>query len=142
MLEIAQVTVGDVVYDLGSGDGRIVIRAAEKYGAIGVGIEIDPKLVERSREEARKQGLSHLVEFRLGDALKADISRATVVALYLTGEMNSMLRPIFERQLKPGTRVVSHDHGMDGWTPIHTEAMPGTWYHRHKIYLWRLGGSR
>ena len=142
MLEVAQVTAGDVVYDLGSGDGRIVIRAAEKYGSRGVGIEIAPKLVELSREEARKRGVSHLVEFRLGDALKADVSQATVVTLYLTAELNSMLRPTFERQLKPGARVVSHDHRMDGWTPTHTETMPGTWYHDHRIYLWRLGATK
>lgn len=142
MLEIAQVTAGDVVYDLGSGDGRIVIRAAKKYGARGVGIEIDPKLIEHSRQEARKQGVDHLVEFRLGDAMKADVSQATVVALYLTAELNSKLRPIFERQLRSGARVVSHDHRMDGWTPVSIETMPGTWYHDHRIYLWRLGATK
>ena len=142
MLEIAQVTSVDIIYDLGSGDGRIVIRAAEKYGARGVGIEISPELVEISREEARKRGVSRLVEFRLGDALKADVSPATVVTLYLTPEMNSNLRPTFEQQLRPGTRVVSHDHRMDGWTPASTETMPGTWYHDHRIYLWRLGATK
>ena len=142
MLEIAQVTSADIIYDLGSGDGRIVIRAAEKYGARGVGIEISPELVEISREEARKRGVSRLVEFRLGDALKADVSPATVVTLYLTPEMNSNLRSTFEQQLRPGTRVVSHDHRMDGWTPASTETMPGTWYHDHRIYLWRLGATK
>ena len=142
MLEMAQVTSADVIYDLGSGDGRIVIRAAEKYGARGVGIDIAPQLVELSREEARKRGVSSLVEFRLGDALKANVSPATVVTLYLTPQMNSNLRPAFERQLKPGTRVVSHDHRMDGWTPAGTETMPGTWYHDHRIYLWRVGATK
>ena len=137
MLEIAQVTPADIVYDLGSGDGRIIIRAAEKYGARGVGIEIDPKLVERSSEEARKHGVSRLVEFRVGDALKADVSQATVVTLYLTPEMNSKLRPTFEKQLRSGARVVSHDHRMEGWTPVRSETMPGTWYHDHRIYLWK-----
>lgn len=141
MLEIAQVGPGDVIYDLGSGDGRIVIRAAEKYGARGVGIEIDPKLVELARAEARKSGVSRLTEFRLGNVMKTDVSQATVVTLYLTADMNSMLRPIFEKQLKLGTRVVSHDHKMAGWTPIRAEKMPGTWYHDHKIYLWRLGAT-
>jgi len=139
MLEMAQVGARDVVYDLGSGDGRIVIRAAEKYGAKGVGIEIDPKLVERSREEAKRRGVSHLVEFRAGDIRKTDVSGATVVTLYLTADMNLELRPTFERQLKPGTRVVSHDHAMDGWTPLRVETLAGTWYHEHRIYLWEVG---
>lgn len=142
MLDIAQVTAGDVVYDLGSGDGRIVIMAAKKYGARAVGIEIDPKLVEQSREEAAKRGVSHLVEFRLADAMKTDVSQATVVTLYLTAEINSKLRPIFERQLRSEARVVSHDHRMDGWTPVSIETMPGTWYHDHRIYLWRLGTTK
>lgn len=142
MLELAQVTGDDLVYDLGSGDGRIVIRAAEKYGARGVGIDIDPKLIEGSREEARKRGVSHLVGFRLGDALKVDVSQATVVTLYLTPEFNAKLRPTFEQQLRVGARVVSHDHKMEGWTPASIETMPGTWYHDHRIYLWKLRGTR
>lgn len=142
MLEIAQVTAGDVVYDLGSGDGRIVIRAAKKYGARGVGIEIDPKLVEHSRQEARKQGVDHLVEFRAGDIRKTDISQSTVVTLYLTADMNLELKPTFERQLKPGTRVVSHDHAMNGWTPLRVETLAGTWYHDHRIYLWEAGRTK
>jgi SAM-dependent methyltransferase len=142
MLDMAQVGASDVVYDLGSGDGRIVISAAEKYGARGVGIEIDPKLVERSREEAKRRGVSHLVEFRVGDIRKADVSEATVVMLYLTADMNLELRPAFERQLKPGTRVVSHDHAMDGWTPARVETVAGTWYHDHRIYLWEVGRTK
>lgn len=142
MLEMGRVKGGDVLYDLGSGDGRIVIRAAEKYGARGVGIEIDPKLVERSREEAKRRGVSHLVEFRVGDIRKADLSEATVVMLYLTADMNLELRPAFERQLKPGTRVVSHDHAMDGWTPTRVETVAGTWYHDHRIYLWEVGRAK
>ncbi len=142
MLDMAQVGASDVVYDLGSGDGRIVIRAAEKYGARGVGIEIDPKLVERSREEAKRRDVSHLVEFRVGDIRKADVSEATVVMLYLTADMNLELRPTFERQLKPGTRVVSHDHAMEGWAPARVETLAGTWYHEHRIYLWVIGRTK
>ncbi len=140
MLEIAQVTRDDVVYDLGSGDGRIVIKAAKKYGARGVGIEIDPKLVKQSRAKAKEDGVSHLVEFRVQDAMKVDVSKATVVTLYLTSELNSKLRPILEEQLSPGARVVSHDHETKGWTPDKIETMPGGLLHTHRIYLWRIKG--
>lgn len=140
MLEIAQVTRDDVVYDLGSGDGRIVIKAAKKYGARGVGIEIDPKLVKQSRAKAKEDGVSHLVEFRVQDAMKVDVSDATVVTLYLTSEFNSKLRPILEEQLSPGARVVSHDHETKGWTPDKIETMPGGLLHTHRIYLWRIKG--
>lgn len=140
MLEIAQVTRDDVVYDLGSGDGRIVIKAAKKYGARGVGIEIDPKLVKQSRAKAKEDGVSHLVEFRVQDAMKVDVSKATVVTLYLTSELNSKLRPILEEQLSPGARVVSHDHETKSWTPDKIETMPGGLLHTHRIYLWRIKG--
>lgn len=136
MLRLAQVTADDVVYDLGSGDGRIVITAAKRYGARGVGIEIDPKLVELAREQAKEEGVSHLVEFRVQDIFSADFSPATVVTLYLTPELNSRLRPTFEKQLKAGTRVVSHDHRTEGWAPIKVETVPGGIFHDHRIYLW------
>jgi len=140
MLELAQVSKNDVVYDLGSGDGRIVIKAAKEYGARGVGIEIDPKLVKQSRAKAKEDGVSHLVEFRVQDAMKVDVSDATVVTLYLTSEFNSKLRPILEKQLRPGARVVSHDHETKGWTPDKIETMPGGLLHTHRIYLWRIKG--
>ncbi len=141
MLELARVTKDDVVYDLGSGDGRIVIKAAKEYGARGVGIEIDPKLVKQSRAKAKEDGVSHLVEFRVQDAMKVDVSDATVVTLYLTSEFNSKLRPILEKQLRPGARVVSHDHETKGWTPDKIETMPGGLLHTHRIYLWRIKGG-
>ena len=141
MLELAQVSKNDVVYDLGSGDGRIVIKAAKEYGAKGVGIEIDPKLVKQSRAKAKEDGVSHLVEFRVQDAMKVDVSDATVVTLYLTSEFNSKLRPILKKQLRPGARVVSHDHETKGWTPDKIETMPGGLLHTHRIYLWRIKGG-
>ncbi|MGH7829351.1 MAG: SAM-dependent methyltransferase, partial [Candidatus Binatia bacterium] len=138
MLEMAEVKRGDVLYDLGSGDGRIVIRAAQKYGARGVGIEIDPDLVEKSRAKAREEGVAHLVEFRVQDALTVDVSEATVVTLYLLPEFNEKLKPILQKQLKPGARIVSHDFDIEGWSPTKVERMPGTVLHRHAIYLWRV----
>ncbi|MBI2987922.1 MAG: class I SAM-dependent methyltransferase [Deltaproteobacteria bacterium] len=138
MLDLAEVRKGDVIYDLGSGDGRIIIRAAKKYGARGVGIEIDPDLVRRSQAAARREGIDHLVEFREQDALKVDVSPATVVTLYMLPGFNEKLRPVLQRQLRPGARVVSHDFPIEGWTPIRTERLPGGWLHDHTIYLWKI----
>ncbi|HEV8341258.1 MAG TPA: methyltransferase domain-containing protein [Candidatus Binatia bacterium] len=138
MLELAEVKRGDVLYDLGSGDGRVVIRAAKKYGVKAVGVEIDPDLVQRSRAKAKDEGVDHLVEFREQDALTVDVSPASVVTLYMLPEFNAKLRPIFDRQLRSGSRVVSHDFGIDGWIPIKVEKMDGGWYHTHFIYLWKV----
>ena len=138
MLELAEVKKGDVVYDLGSGDGRIVIRAAKKYGARGVGVEIDPDLVQRSRNNARDEGVGDLVEFREQDALTVDVSPATVVTLYMLPEFNAKLRPILWQQLRPGSRVISHDFSIEGWAPIKVERMRGDLFHDHTIYLWRV----
>jgi cyclopropane fatty-acyl-phospholipid synthase-like methyltransferase len=138
MLELAEVKADDVVYDLGSGDGRIVIRAAKTYGVKGVGIEIDPDLVRRSRLKAGDEGVGDLVEFRDQDALTVDVSPASVVTLYMLPDFNAKLRPIFERQLKPGSRVVSHDFPIQGWTPNRVEKLEGPWYHTHTIYLWKI----
>src|SRR2546426_4688725 len=112
MLSLAHVTANDVVYDLGSGEGDIVIRAAEKYGARGVGVEIDPQLVKRAKERARKRGVADKVTFIQGDLFKADISDATVVAIYLSNSINRRLAPKLMRELKPGARVVSHRFDM------------------------------
>jgi SAM-dependent methyltransferase len=138
MLDMARVKKDDVLYDLGSGDGRIVIRAAKKFGTHGVGIEIDRDLVSRSRSMAEKEGVSDLVEFRQQDALTADVSEATVVTLYLLPEFNAKLRPIFKKQLKPGARVVSHDFGIEGWKPDREEKIPDGILHQHTIYLWEI----
>jgi tRNA/tmRNA/rRNA uracil-C5-methylase (TrmA/RlmC/RlmD family) len=115
MLEMARVTQKDVIYDLGCGDGRIVITAAKRYGARGVGIDLDPERIKESTANAIEAGVSSLVQFRQQDAMKADISQATVVTLYLLPESNAILRPLLEKQLKAGARVVSHNYHMPGW---------------------------
>ena len=135
MLELAQVTKDDVVYDLGCGDGRIVITAAKKYGARGVGVEIDPRLVEVSRENARRAGVANRVRFIRQDLFKADISRATVVTLYLRPEANLRLRPKLLRELQPGARVVSNNFDMGDWTPQKALRVPSGW-RAHPVYLW------
>lgn len=121
MLELAQVTRQDVLYDIGCGDGRIVIAAARKYGAAGVGIDIDKGMVETSRKSAKVAGVERFVKFICMDATKADVSAATVVTLYLLPESNALLRPIFDKQLRPGTRVVSHNYMIPGWEQKQTQ---------------------
>jgi SAM-dependent methyltransferase len=138
MLEAARVKSGDVLYDLGSGDGAIVIRAAKKYGVKGVGIEIDAELVRKARDNAFKEKVDHLVEFRIEDALAADVSAATVVTLYMLPDFNAKLRPIFDKQLKSGSRVVSHDYGIQGWVPDRIETIKGNFVHDHTILLFEV----
>ena len=145
MLEMARVRKDDVVYDLGSGDGRVVIRAAKKYGARGVGIEMDQTLLEKARKFAQAEGVSHLVEFRAEDALKTDLSPATIVTLYMLPWFNEAMKPNFRKYLKAGSRIVSHDFGIEGWKPDKTEKLPepekkaGGYVHYHSIYLWNVG---
>ena len=115
MLSLAHVDPHDVVFDLGCGDGRIIITAARKYGARGVGIDIIPERIKESRANAKAAGIEDLVEFRLQDATKADISQATVVTLYLIPESNELLRPLLDQQLKTGTYVISHGYPITGW---------------------------
>lgn len=117
MLRLAGVGPRDVVFDLGSGDGRVAIAAARDYGARGVGIEIDGKLVEESREHARRAGVADRVEFRHGDALEADVGAATVVTMYLLAPLVEKLKPKLLAELKPGARIVAHDYGFRGWKP-------------------------
>ena len=117
MLELAEVTERDIVYDLGSGDGRIVIAAAVNYKARGVGIELEPDLVELSNVKAREAGVADRVRFVEGDLFEADFSEATVVTLYLYPKVNRRLQPLLAEQLAPGTRVVSHKYEIDGWQP-------------------------
>jgi len=117
MLKMAAITQDDVVYDLGCGDGRIVIAAAKQYGARGVGVEIDPELIKVCQEKARKAGVTDRVRFLLRDLFETELREATVVALYLTPELNLQLRPKLFRELKPGTRIVSHDFDMGDWKP-------------------------
>jgi cyclopropane fatty-acyl-phospholipid synthase-like methyltransferase len=138
MLEMAQVKSGDVIYDLGSGDGRILIRAAKRYGVQGVGIEIDADLVQKAKDNAFKEKVDDLVEFRVQDALTVDVSPATVVTLYMLPEFNAKLRPIFDKELKPGSRVVSHDFEIQGWVPDRIERVKGDFLHDHTILLFEV----
>jgi SAM-dependent methyltransferase len=139
MLEMAEVTKSDVVYDLGSGDGRLVITAAKRFGAHGVGIDIDPALITQSRANARKEGVESLVEFRQQDALAVDVSPASVVTLYLLSGANLKLRPTLQKQLKPGSRIVSHQFGMGDWVPTRTETIIDQRGTSRLLYLWVIG---
>lgn len=144
MLALAEIKKADLLYDLGSGDGRIVIRAAQKYGIRAVGIEMDRVLLAKAHDDAKAAGVTHLVEFRDQDALKADISSATVVMLYMLPWFNERMKPSFKAMLKPGSRIVAHDFGIAGWEPDKTvklpgyELKPGGYKHQHTLYLWRI----
>jgi SAM-dependent methyltransferase len=139
MLQLAEVTKDDVVYDLGSGDGRLVITAAKRFGARGVGIDIDPALIAQSRATAKKEGVDRLVEFREQDALTVDVSPATVVTLYLLSGANLKLRPTLQKQLKPGSRIVSHQFGMGDWVPTKTDMITDQRGTSRVLYLWVVG---
>ena len=132
MLKAAKVGPTDVVYDLGCGDGRIVIAAA-KLGARGVGIDIDPQRIKEAGENAQKAGVVGKVEFRKEDLFEADIREATVVTLYLLPSLNVKLRPRLMEQLRPGTRIVSHDFDMGDWKPEETISVDGK-----TVYLWTI----
>jgi len=132
MIEIAKVGKDDLVYDLGCGDGRIVIAAAEKTGARGVGVDLDPERIKESVENARKTNVTDRVQFFQQDLFQTDIGKATVVMLYLWPEVNLKLRPKLLRELKPGTRVVSHSHNMGSWEPDQTARTPDG----HRVYFW------
>jgi ubiquinone/menaquinone biosynthesis C-methylase UbiE len=131
MLSLAKVGRNDVLYDLGSGDGRIVITAAREYGARGVGVDIDPELVSVARQNAIKAGVADRVEFREGNLFEMDLKDATVVTLYLLQDINMKLRPKLLRELKPGTRIVSHSFDMGDWEPLKTVEIEG-----RKVYYW------
>jgi protein-L-isoaspartate O-methyltransferase len=141
MLRLAGTGAGDVVIDLGSGDGRIVIAAAQKFGARGIGIELDARLVEKSRENARVAEVAERVSFIEGDVLATDISQASVVTVYLLPFLIDKLQPRFLAELKPGSRVVSHAFGMVGWKPDRAETMRLSKPHpgqgdESMLYLW------
>jgi SAM-dependent methyltransferase len=123
MLRLAATGPEDTVIDLGSGDGRIVIAAAKRFGARGIGVDIDPKLVELSRANARREGVAERTEFILRDALKTDLSRASVVTVYLLPFLMDQLQPRFLDQLRPGARIVTHAFGMKGWLPDRSETV-------------------
>jgi SAM-dependent methyltransferase len=142
MLAFAGVTRSDVVYDLGSGDGRIPIAAAKIYGARGVGLDIDPKRIEESRANARAAGVEHLVEFRQQDVMTAEIGEATVVTLYLLSSSNAILRPMLRRQLKPGARIVSHAFSMGPeWPADRIDHFTSAAGDEITLYLWKVGSG-
>jgi SAM-dependent methyltransferase len=139
MLALAEVTGQDVVYDLGSGDGRIPITAARKYGARGVGVDIDPKLVAQARANAKAEGVDGLVEFRLENAMTTDVSPATVVTLYLLSSSNEKLKPMLIRQLKPGARIVSHAFSMGReWPADKVDQFVSARGDEVTLYLWKV----
>lgn len=133
MLKLAKVTKNDVVYDLGSGDGRIPITAAKTYGAKGKGIDIDPQRIKEANANAEKAGVTDKVEFEQANLFESDFSEATVVTLYLLNSLNMKLRPILLEQLKPGTRIVSHAFNMGDWEPEQTMQVDGA-----TIHLWTV----
>ena len=141
MLTLAKVGPGDVVYDLGSGDGRIVIAAAQRFGARGVGVDIEPARIAESEENARRAGIERLVTFKLQDALKTDVSDATVVTLYMLSAINVKLRPILTGRLRPGARVVSHSFAMGDWEPEHVETFRDAAGTVRTLYLWTADGK-
>jgi len=139
MLRLAGVKKGDIVYDLGSGDGRVVIAAAKQYGVKAVGFEIDPGLVKLARENVRREGVEKLVEIRQQDFLTADLSRASVVTLYLSKDGNLAVRPALMNRLKPGARVVSYSFDMgDDWSPKIMETYRDAGGDTHLLYLWQI----
>ena len=136
MLKVAKVDKDDVLYDLGCGDGRIVITAAQQYGTRGVGVDLDPQRIRESNANARKARVTDRVKFVRGDLFKMDLKEATVVTLYLLPEINLKLRPKLFRELKPGTRVVSHDFDMADWRPEKTVRMKVQ--RDHVLYYWTI----
>ena len=137
MLRLAKVTADDVVYDLGCGDGRIVITAVRDFGARGVGVDIDPVRIAESRENARQAGVTDRIRFLTEDLFLTDLGDATVVTLFLSQEVNLAVRPKLQRELKPGTRVVSHWHHMGDWKPQETARIRSAG-RDHPIYLWTI----
>ena len=145
MLELAEIKKGDVLYDMGSGDGRIVIEAAKKFGVRGIGVDLNPELVAKARENAAREGVAHLVEFRAQDGLTVDISEATVVTLYMFKWFNNALRPKLQK-LKPGSRVIAHDFDIDDWKPTRIEHVTppkdaSDYAESRTLYIWIVGNN-
>jgi SAM-dependent methyltransferase len=144
MLKLANVTANDVVYDLGSGDGVIVVTAAQRYGANAFGIDINPEMVARARANAEKASVADKATFAEGDLYKVDLMPATVITLFLWPTMNMKLRPRL-LELEPGVRIVSHEHGMGGWQPDRIVRVSDGAWGRQPLFLWivpaRIGGS-
>jgi SAM-dependent methyltransferase len=137
MLDLARVTRTDTLYDLGCGDGRIVVRAATRFGCRGVGVDLDPERVREANENARKAGVTQLTRFEVGDVFEFDFSGASVVTMYLLPSVNLKLRPRLLAELKPGTRIVSHDFDMGDWTPEISREVKNS-----RIFLWTVPARR
>jgi SAM-dependent methyltransferase len=137
MLKLANLKPGDVIYDLGSGDGRIVITAAKQYGVRGVGIDINPVRIQQANENARKEGVAGMVTFKKNDLFEEDIHEATVVTIYLLPAVNLRLRPKLFKELKPGTRIISHDFDMGDWKPEKRVVVDD-----HRIFTWTIPGKQ
>lgn len=133
MLDLAKVVKSDTVYDLGCGDGRIVVRAASRFGCRGVGVDLNPERVKEAKENAIKSNVTELTRFEVGDVFEFDFSAATVVTMYLLPSVNLRLRPRLLKELKPGTRIVSHDFHMGDWAPQVTREV-----NRSRIFLWTI----
>ena len=141
MLSLAEVKKSDVVYDLGCGDGRIVIAAAKNFGAHGVGIDIDPQRIAEANANAKRVGVEKLVRFEEKDLFQSDFKEATVVTLFLLSSVNMKLRPKLLAELKPGTRVVSNTFDMGDWKPDREITVPNTdddSFLSHRLYLWTV----
>jgi SAM-dependent methyltransferase len=141
MLKLAGVGPGDVVYDLGCGDGRIVIAAAQTFGARGVGIDINPKLIAQAQANARQAGVAERATFRVQDAMTVDVSEATVVTLYLLSASNVKLRPILTRALRPGARIVAHNYPIGDWEPDHVDTFTDAAGLTRTLFLWKADGK-
>lgn len=141
MLELAGVTESDVVYDLGCGDGRIVITAAREYGARGVGVDFDPQRIAEANANAEAEGVQHLVTFIEQDAMTVDVSDATVVTLYLLSSSNLKLRPLLTEQLAPGARIVSHAFSMGDWSADQVDRFTDLRGNTRTLFLWRHDGT-
>jgi len=141
MLRLAHLKPGEILFDLGCGDGRIIIAAAQKYGVRAVGVEMSERLVEEVSQKIHELGLEKLVKVIQGDAMGIDLRDADVVTLYLTSSGNEKLKPKLESELKPGARIVSHDFEVYGWKPLRIEHIADEthpWPTGHKIYIYRL----
>lgn len=141
MLALAGVTKNDYVIDLGCGDGRIPVTAAKKYGARAFGVDIDPARIAEANANAKAAGVTQLVEFRLQDAMKTDVSTATVVTTYLLSASNLRLRPILTKQMKPGTRLVAHNFSFGDWAPEKTDSFTDAEGRSRTLYLYRADGK-
>ena len=141
MLALAAVSKDDVVLDLGCGDGRIPITAARTYGARGIGVDIDPQRIAEANANAKAAGVTHLVTFKLEDAMTTDLSQATVVTLYLLSSSNLKLRPILTRQLKPGTRIVAHNFAMGDWDAEKIDTFKDKEGRTRTLYRWTTDGK-